>query len=262
MSKLCNIAIKENDGSIECINLYAVATVNREGLLLYQYYQDQNKIQSLIDLGDLIDLCQTVKNDPFTMHDVVNRQKNVCVFFDSDAGEIGPKKRVYSSNEEFHNELKKKDFDICFFYDKTIKQWFFAKDFNTDKKFVFFSSLKNELDKNNLIEYTEPELDKIIRNEINFHEKYSGDTHHEAYESFEDAYYDYKRLYTNADNIKTEIECLALYQYEIARDYRLDNPEAIKLYDMAGDLIKRFNKYMFDNFIDVAKEKSNNDIEM
>lgn len=262
MSKLCNIAIKENDGSIECIDLYAVATVNREGLLLYQYYQDQNKIQSLIDLGDLMDLCQTVKNDPFTMHDVVNRQKNVCVFFDRDAGEIGHKKRVYSSNEEFHNELKKKDFDICFFYDKAIKQWFFAKDFNTDKKFVFFSSLKNELDKNNLIEYTEPELDKIIRNEINFHEKYSGDTHHEAYESFEDAYYDYKRLYTNADNIKTEIECLALYQYEIARDYRLDNPEAIKLYDMAGDLIKRFNKYMFDNFIDVAKEKSNNDIEM
>ena len=106
MSKLCNIAIKENDGSIECINLYAVATVNREGLLLYQYYQDPNKIQSLIDLGDLMDLCSTVRSDPYKMHDVVNRQKDVCVAFGRDAGEIGHNKRVYKGNEDFNNDLK------------------------------------------------------------------------------------------------------------------------------------------------------------
>ena len=31
---------------------------------------------------------------------------------------------------------------------------------------------------------------------------------------------------------------------------------------MAGDLIKDFNKYMFDNYIDKDKQKSDNDLEM
>ena len=81
MSTRSSIAIKRKDGTIESIYCHSDGYLEYNGALLNQYYKDPNKINNLINLGDISCLAMRVNPDPTLEHkfEYDKRQENVVV---------------------------------------------------------------------------------------------------------------------------------------------------------------------------------------
>lgn len=59
MATRSNIAIKNKDGTYDYVYCHFDGYLDNNGVILYDHYQDENKIRRLIDLGDMSAFRQT-----------------------------------------------------------------------------------------------------------------------------------------------------------------------------------------------------------
>lgn len=89
MSTRSYIAIEREDGHLDGIYCHSDGYLTHNGAILFDHYQDRDKVEKLISLGDMSYLQPNIDPDPAKEHsfDYEKRQDGVCVFYGRDRGE-------------------------------------------------------------------------------------------------------------------------------------------------------------------------------
>lgn len=102
MSTRSRIGMEMADGSVKSIYCHFDGYISSNGVILLKNYKDQEKVESLIDLGDISILGgEVVPSDP--SHSFDSRQRGVTVAYHRDRGEDYRKPRVNKSVPDFFN---------------------------------------------------------------------------------------------------------------------------------------------------------------
>lgn len=252
-----NIAIKRKNGTIESIYCYSNNTLEENGVILYHLYKSPEKINNLINLGDLFYLGQCINPDPLIKHDYENRQENVVIACKRDNNEVNTEKKIFSNLMEVYNKNLRDESEIIFMYDEKENKWFFSNNF------INYFSLEDKLKELNLIEETEPVLDDLLKQDIEFTKLFNTDIYYDVYESYEDAYHDVKKVLSSEKGVKAHISVIKNFQLEF-EDEGLSESELKILWDKSNKLIRTLKKYYKEKYekVNSAEEKDleNSDI--
>ncbi len=101
MATRSRIAIEKEDGTVESIYCHWDGYPENNGEILVNYYTDEKKVQSLIDLGDISILAPNVEADPHTRHTFNDPVDGVVVAYGRDRGETGVEKKSHGSVNDF-----------------------------------------------------------------------------------------------------------------------------------------------------------------
>lgn len=111
MSTRSRIGIKRKDGSIESIYCHWDGYLSNNGKILFRSYQDINKIEELLDLGNISSLSDEL---------------NDVVAYMRDKGEEDQEKRTHKNLSEFNLFMTDGWEEYVYLYDETSKEWRYA----------------------------------------------------------------------------------------------------------------------------------------
>lgn len=127
MSTRSNILIKRKNKKVESIYCHWDGYLSYNGKILLENYNDINKINELINLGDLSSLGKLTRplgND----HTFDTPEKDVCVAYGRDRGESNVDKRTWDNLKEY----LKQDLgfiDYIYMFDEENNKWYYANSF-------------------------------------------------------------------------------------------------------------------------------------
>ncbi len=107
MGTRSRIGIERKDSSIESIYCHYDGYLEHNGLMLYEHYNSKEKVEELINLGDISVLYENITPDPKLHHSFENSQENVVVAYTRD------RKEKYDYNKSLYNETIDQYKDIC-----------------------------------------------------------------------------------------------------------------------------------------------------
>ncbi len=126
MATRSRIAIEKEDGKVESIYAHWDGYPEGNGAKLFEHYKDREKVQSLIDLGDISSLHPIVEAPEG--HSFNSPAKDVVVAYGRDRGEENVGKRYHASKEDFFNSdieewgyllTKEGDWEVKSAYERT-----------------------------------------------------------------------------------------------------------------------------------------------
>ena len=134
MSTNSYIAIKNNDETIDYIYCHWDGYIENNGVILQLYYNNENRIRKLINLGDISSLEKKLNPIPEKPHEKLNRQENVTLAYARDCDE---NLRIrYSKNiDDFISDCKGSTAEFVYLYDNN--KWYFS----TYNDYEIFKSL-------------------------------------------------------------------------------------------------------------------------
>jgi hypothetical protein len=103
MSTTSTIAFEVNN-QVKQITCHWDGGLNYVGLILVEHYSDINKIEKLIDLGNLSSLGPNI--EPTGDHSFDEPERSVCVFYGRDRGESSTRCNVYEDINEYMIDIK------------------------------------------------------------------------------------------------------------------------------------------------------------
>lgn len=118
MSTRSVIGIIRKDGSVECINCYRDGYLHGVGKVLLNHYTDQDKIEQLLELGDLYALKEN------TDHAIINPDKYTTIAYVRDGGEKNTQSRVFDSIQEFQYEFNNSWCEYAYLFDESKQKWY------------------------------------------------------------------------------------------------------------------------------------------
>lgn len=118
MSTRSVIGIIRKDGSVECINCYRDGYLHGVGKVLLNHYTDQDKIEQLLELGDLYALKEN------TDHTIINSDKYTTIAYVRDGGEKNTQSRVFDSIQEFQYEFNNSWCEYAYLFDESKQKWY------------------------------------------------------------------------------------------------------------------------------------------
>ena len=194
MSTRSRIGILRADGSIDSIYCHLDGYPEGVGLEIYKNYNNPDKINKLIQLGDISHLEENIEPDPSKPHKFGydTEQPNVVVAYHRDRGE---KLNVLHSKDilEFNKYCLESDQEYAYLYEEYNHNWLFAKIPLEEDSRLEYDDLSNELEKQNLIDSKEDKFDKLLwkiigyekeNNTYEFNDNYNNDE--EAFESLKE----------------------------------------------------------------------------
>jgi hypothetical protein len=103
MSTRSLITIEQPDGTYRAIYCHCDGYLTHNGAMLLDHYKDRNKVQELLNLGDLSVLAPNVHPDPAKSHsfEYGERQEGVVVAYQRDRGEANCDAKIMSLDELF-----------------------------------------------------------------------------------------------------------------------------------------------------------------
>ena len=116
------ISLLKSNGTVESIDCDSGGALYQAGWLLYNEYQDLDKIKKLLSLGSLLKLKKDIDIPLGVEHSNYYEQKDICVFKDRDAMKMAPSKH-YTLTQYIDNMSQKIDKDYLF--DEKENQWKF-----------------------------------------------------------------------------------------------------------------------------------------
>lgn len=87
MSTRSEIGIQNKNGVIESIYCHWDGYLAHNGLILYLYYNTEEKVRELIKNGDLSSLSENIEPDKNREHSFNNPKEDVCVYYHRDREE-------------------------------------------------------------------------------------------------------------------------------------------------------------------------------
>lgn len=258
MSTRSNISIKRKDGTYDKIYCHSDGYLEYNGRILDTFYKDEQKINNLINLGDISVLGFRVNPDPSIRHsfDYNERQEGVTVAYGRDRNETNVDKKTYQNEQEYLDSFKDTWCEFVYLYDEDKKEWLYSEIPYTEEKELNFVSLHDTLKAKNLVDSVEEKLDSLIRKQVDFAYDYDTYNFKDAYESYEDAYFETYDFLGEEQGVTNFIKINKSIMDNIEED--IDNPEMKKLYDRGlalNEELRRYRKEMFRNL-------ENDEIEM
>lgn len=99
MSTRSSISMIKEDGSVSQVYCHWDGYISNNGIILFNYYQNVDKIKKLISLGDMSSLKPEV--EPNGYHTYNSPQDNVTIFYGRDRGEKNTKPQQFKNIKEF-----------------------------------------------------------------------------------------------------------------------------------------------------------------
>lgn len=124
MSTRSVIGIIRKDGSLECINCYRDGYLHGVGKVLSKHYSDQEKIEQLLELGDLYALKENTEPKENTNHTIINPDKYTTIAYVRDGKEMNTQSKVFDSIEEFQYEFNNSWCEYAYLFDETKQKWY------------------------------------------------------------------------------------------------------------------------------------------
>lgn len=118
MSTRSRIGILRKDGKIESIYCHHDGYFEYVGNILFNHYQDKNKIEELIRNGDLSSLAKNIGEK----HDFNSKDSTQCKFYGRDRGEDKTASIISESIEDFFNLCKDSWAEYAYIYGNN--EWF------------------------------------------------------------------------------------------------------------------------------------------
>ncbi len=154
MSTRSEIGIQNKSGVIESIYCHWDGYLEYNGLMLYLYYNTEEKVRELIKNGDLSSLSEKIEPDKNKEHSFHNPQKDVCVYYHRDRGEIWEQvKPSKTDNITIWKKNLEKSWQEYAYLFKNGKWYFLDLDYtNEPLKELTYEILKAKLEASNLTE--------------------------------------------------------------------------------------------------------------
>lgn len=249
MSTRSRIGILKKNGSIESIYCHLDGYPEWVGRKLYRYYNDIDKINSLINLGDISHLESNLEPNPELPHKFGHdtEQKDVVVAYNRDRNEDWKfvKPLLSKDLKEFEKYCLDSDQEYAYLYDENNSKFIWSEiPWNSNEKMEF----KDLEDKLVELGIANRNLDNIISKIIDyekdndfyeFRDEYDSDD--EAYESLRDYF-----LNNGFDEYKKSLKDNILYLEEDKKDLELG-----KLYNKANNLLKELNEFEEENELEL-----------
>jgi hypothetical protein len=125
MSTRSCISKLNEDGTITGIYCHFDGYVSGNGDLLHKHYQDEEKVNKLVNLGDISSLNEEVEAPEGVEHSYNRPHKGVTVAYGRDRGETGVEPTVSKDKEDF---VKKWKDNWCeYFYQFRESKWYWGK---------------------------------------------------------------------------------------------------------------------------------------
>ena len=257
MSTRSRIAIKQKDGTYKSIYCHSDGYLEYNGVILNKYYQDETKINLLINLGDISSLGYYVYPDTTKDHTFLNPQKDVTVAYHRDRGE-NLNFRVDNDKDSLIKNTVKSDQEYLYLYEN--KQWIFVDTRTTNYEDVKLYNLEDILKERLLLEentQTYDISDEIANNLIQYAKDSDSYEYRDSYDNDEVAIDEIKEMLSTKDGIYTILDSLTEDIKIMATEKDMCDPEVCKISKNAFDLINRLNQYLV-----VLENTKNNEIDM
>lgn len=111
MATRSNICIKRKDGTIESIYCHWDGYLEGNGKVLLENYHDIDKINNLLDLGDISSLGDDVSS---------------TVAYGRDKGESGTEKKAYENLKDYLNHLDCLYIEYIYLFDESENGWSYS----------------------------------------------------------------------------------------------------------------------------------------
>lgn len=197
ISTRSSIGIKYKDGTIKDIYCHYDGYLEYNGQMLYYYYRNIEKIQELIDLGDISSLNKKLNPDPNFKHgfEYEDRQEDIVVAYGRDRGESNISCKSYNNIEDYKKNLLESWKEYSYLYDEDKEKWIVSVIPYRDINSFDYKDLKQELRDKGLFDVKEETKSKVADNLIKISKDHNYYEYIDNYESYDDAFYDiYKML--------------------------------------------------------------------
>lgn len=125
MSTRSNIAIQRRNKQVEVIYCHCDGYLSHNGKMLLEYYTDLDKINSLIELGNISFLDKYIEPiETDKEHSFYNSQKEVVVAYGRDRNEEEQQKRVYKDIGDYLDNIGW-DIEYAYIYKEEENQWYY-----------------------------------------------------------------------------------------------------------------------------------------
>lgn len=150
MSTRSNIAIKRKNEKVKTIYCHWDGYLSYNGDILLHHYQDINKINELIDLGNISSLNKEVK--PTKEHTFDKPQEGVVVAYGRDRGETDVEPIEFTNLQDYLRSVDKLFIEYIYLYDEEKRKWFY-----TNRTYEYYQNGK-EMSMKDFKELTEEEI--------------------------------------------------------------------------------------------------------
>lgn len=99
MGTPCFIAKEIGDSRYRAIWCGSDAHLDRVGVILARHYNTEERVDKLLDLGNLSGLYPVLQPDPSKPHNMQQRQKNVTIAYGRDYGETNQEAKIKTLDE-------------------------------------------------------------------------------------------------------------------------------------------------------------------
>ena len=142
MSTRAGIGILQEDGTIKAIYLHNDGYISHTGTILANHYNSMERIETLLDLGNLSSIGKILEPNEKFPHSFFNRQACVVYAYHRDRGEDLRPARLYKDKEDYQT-TGKSDFWADYLYLFANGEWQF---FGPQSKDQWFN-LRLEIEK-------------------------------------------------------------------------------------------------------------------
>ena len=117
MATRSTIAIENLDGTVDMIYCHWDGYLSHNGLILAKHWQDPDKLQQMIQRGDMSILGTEVGSQ----HDFDNRNDGECTFYGRDRGETGVDARHFAGFEDYEANHQYEEYEYIL---RSTRQWY------------------------------------------------------------------------------------------------------------------------------------------
>lgn len=123
MASRCFIGIKRTDGSVEFISCHYDGYIEATGRTLLEHYQEKEKIESLIKLGNISILRENIEAKNGEDHSFEEPAEDVTIAYHRDRNE---ELHIYKADSvaEFQKMIDKSWMEYVYLYDEKKSQWY------------------------------------------------------------------------------------------------------------------------------------------
>ena len=204
MSTRSKIGILRKDGTVDHIYCHWDGYPEHNGCILYNDYNNINKINSLIKNGDMSLLREHIFPNPTKPHNFEfneEKQDDVCLFYNRDRGEDWKHTcpRTSESLNRFIDQCRLSDCEYAYLYDEENNNWLFSPIPWNKYVEMNFTDLKDELIKNNYEVDDSLKEDYVIFDGIEIMKDADYYEYMDCYQSDSDAYFEIKKMFDEKD---------------------------------------------------------------
>lgn len=114
MGTRSTIAFLANDGQVTSIYCHWDGYISHNGAILYEHYQNADKVRELVSHGALSSLAENVSPGPGQAHSFDKKAEGVCAYYGRDRGESDVGASVYASLAEYAEGNDFQEYDYVF----------------------------------------------------------------------------------------------------------------------------------------------------